>query len=112
MRRNAKVVDAPPDVLFSRPAAVAPPRILVGRVGMEMAEGVDEPASDDVVESGALFVGESGALAILFGPGEVDFAVERCSNAEPMSPRPWAQHCRLAPPGFALGVPSGRCFLR
>ena len=40
-----------------------------------MAEGIDEACFDQRRESGAFFVGESGALAVGLGAGEIDFFV-------------------------------------
>ena len=38
-----------------------------------MAIGVDKAGLEDIVEVGTLLVGESGAVAILLGTGEVNF---------------------------------------
>lgn len=55
--------------------AVAPPGVLFGFVGVEVAEGVDEAGVEEFGEVVAFLVGEACAVAIGFGVGEVDFLV-------------------------------------
>ncbi len=73
--RNAEVIDPPADVALPRSAPVRPPRIGVLFVGIKVAEGVDEPAVEQLGKARALLVGEPGGPTVFPWAREVDLVV-------------------------------------
>jgi hypothetical protein len=79
--RNEEIIDAPTDVAFAGTGEVRPPRVLFGRIGVKMAEGVDESAVDEFLKTRTLFVGKPGISTITPGIGKVDFLVRHVQIA-------------------------------
>ena len=69
------VVDTPSDVVSTRASTVAPPRVGVGLIGVEVAEGVNESSIDQFSETGPFFVRKPSASMIGFWAGKIDFLV-------------------------------------
>jgi hypothetical protein len=69
------VVDTPPDVVGTRAPTVAPPRVGVSLIRVEVAEGINEPSINQFGETGSFFVGKSSALMVGLGASKIDFLV-------------------------------------
>ena len=76
-----EIVNAPACILLASAESVTPPRIDVRLVGIEMAEGVHKTCIQELLETFALLVGETGIFAVGLRIFEVDFAVRHIKVA-------------------------------
>ena len=73
-RRNAKIIDPPPDIPLPAIVELAPPGVMPF-VFMKLTEGVDETAFNNMIEAGPFFVREPVALVIRVRMRQIDFGV-------------------------------------
>ena len=78
---HKEIVDTPPRILLARTEAVAPPRIGIGEVGVEEAEGVGETGAEQRSEFGTFFIGETGVFAVGFRIFQVNLLVRHIQVA-------------------------------
>ena len=78
---HKEIVDTPPRILLARTEAVTPPRIGIGEVGVEEAETVGEPSTQQGGHFLAFLIGETGIFAVGFRIFQVNLLVRHIQVA-------------------------------
>src|SRR3984893_2917627 len=78
--RDENVVDSPPDVACPGIGEMTPPRVVPVTLG-EQPKGVDEACLHEILESLALFVGETLLAAIRLGVGQIELGMRHIEVA-------------------------------
>lgn len=73
--RDKEVIESPANIAFSGFGSVGPPGVVVGFVGVLVAESVNETSFEEFGEIVTFLIGETSGIAVGVGVSEVDFSM-------------------------------------